>query len=51
MLENKKLFPVEKMCYCLKVSKNSYYNWLKNKDIPIKETMTTFLKGRILELF
>lgn len=39
------------MCYCMKVSKNSYYNWLKTKGIPIKETMTTFLKGRILKLF
>jgi transposase InsO family protein len=35
----------------MKVSKNSYYHWLKMKDIPMKETTTTFLKGRILELF
>jgi putative transposase len=51
MLENKKLFPVEKMCYCLKVSKNAYYHWLKVKDVPMLETTTTFLKARILALF
>jgi putative transposase len=51
MLENKKLFPVEKMCYCLKVSKNAYYHWLKVKDTPMLETTTTFLKARILALF
>ena len=35
----------------MKISKNSYYNWLKVKDIPKKQTTTTFLKDRILELF
>ena len=39
------------MCNCMKISKNSYYNWLKVKDIPKKQTTTTFLKDRILELF
>lgn len=39
------------MCYCMKVSKNSYYNWLKKKGMPIKETIKAFLKVRILELF
>jgi putative transposase len=39
------------MCNCMKISKNSYYNWLKVKDIPKKHTTTTFLKDRILELF
>jgi putative transposase len=39
------------MCNCMKISKNSYYNWLKAKDIPKKQTTTTFLKDRILELF
>ena len=51
MLENKELFPVEKMCYCMRVSKNAYYNWLKIKDVSLKETSTTYLKNRILVLF
>ena len=51
MLENKELFPVEKMCYCMRVSKNAYYNWLKMKGFLPKTTSTTYLKSRILELF
>lgn len=39
------------MCYCMKISKNSYYNWIKMKHLPKKETTTTLLKTRILELF
>jgi transposase InsO family protein len=51
VLENKDLFPVEKMCNCMRVSKNAYYHWLKIKGMPVKETSTTYLKNRILELF
>lgn len=51
VLENKELFPVEKMCYCMKGSKNAYHHWLKIKDQPTKETTTTYLKNRIIELF
>jgi len=35
----------------MKVSKNAYYHWLKIKDQPTKETTTTYLKSRIVELF
>lgn len=39
------------MCYCMRVSKNAYYHWLQEKDVPMKETSTTNLKARISILF
>ena len=51
MLKNKELYPVEKMCYCLKISKNAYYNWLKNKDAVKTKISKTHLMNRIREIF
>ncbi len=51
MLKNKELYPVEKMCYCLKISKNAYYNWLNNKDAVKTKTSKTHLMNRIREIF
>lgn len=35
------------MCKCMRVSKNSYYHWLMNKDLERVETATKTLKNRI----
>ena len=35
----------------MKVSKNAYYHWLKNKDILVFKTATAFLKERIKFIF
>jgi len=51
ILRNKKKYPVEKMCEYMKVSKNSYYYWLKNKDTNTIKTSKTILKQRITALF
>ena len=40
-------YPVEKMCKSLRVSKNAYYNWLKNKETVKLETAKDLLKKRI----
>lgn len=45
------MYPVEKMCKSMKVSKNAYYHWLKNKDIVLLKTATMHLKERIKALF
>ena len=39
------------MCSCMKVSKNAYYHWLKNKDTIAVETPKKYLKKRIKILF
>ena len=39
------------MCKSMKVSKNAYYHWLKNKDILVFKTPTAFLKERIKFIF
>jgi len=51
VLKNKELYPVEKMCYCLKISKNAYYNWLKNKDVVNINTSKIHLMSRIADIF
>ena len=51
MLKNKELYPVEKMCYCLKISKNAYYNWFKNKDVVNICTSKVHLMSRIADIF
>ena len=51
MLKNKELYPVEKMCYCLKMSKNAYYNWLKNKNVVNINTSKVHLMSRIADIF
>ena len=39
------------MCKCMRISKNAYYHWLKNKDLIILETPKTHLKKRIKAVF
>lgn len=50
-MRNQKNYPVEKMCKCVKVSKNAYYNWLKNKDLKSIHTAKKVLKDRIQLIF
>jgi len=45
------MYPVEKMCKSMKVSKNAYYHWFKNKDIVVLKTATVHLKERIKIIF
>ena len=45
------LYPVEKMCKYMKLSVNSFYTWLKNKDLEKPETSTQFLKKRIVQIY
>ena len=39
------------MCKCLRVSKNGYYHWLKNKDSIVVKSPTMLLKERIKSIF
>lgn len=39
------------MCRCLKISKNAYYNWLKNKDAVKKSTSKNHVMSRIADIF
>ena len=39
------------MCKCMRVSKNAYYYWLKNKDLIVLETPKKHLKKRIKVIF
>ena len=39
------------MCICMKVSKNSYYNWYKSKDIVKTKASKIILKERIKVIF
>ena len=39
------------MCKCMRVSKNAYYHWLKNKDSIVVETAKSILKRRIKIIF
>ena len=48
---NEKIYSVEKMCKCMKVSRNAYYNWRKNKDVNRSKKQTQHLKQRIKQLF
>jgi putative transposase len=45
------MYPVEKMCTSMKVSKNAYYHWFKNKDVIVLKTAKMFLKERIKFIF
>ncbi|AUS04050.1 IS3 family transposase [Pseudotamlana carrageenivorans] len=51
ILSNKNTYPVEKMCKCMKVSKNAYYHWLKTKDTLKVNSSKSFLKDRIEAIF
>lgn len=39
------------MCRCMRVSKNSYYTWLRTKDIKKQKSALVYLKMRIKKLF
>ena len=39
------------MCKCMRVSKNSYYNWIKRKDLVTTKTSKILLKERIKVIF
>ena len=39
------------MCKCMRISKNSYYNWLKQKNTEVQETSKERLKKRIRLIF
>ena len=51
ILRNEYTYPVEKMCECMKVSKNSYYHWYKNKDLVVLKTAKKHLEERIKVIF
>ena len=45
------MYTVEKMCKCMKVSKNSYYYWVKNKGTVSMKPSKIYLKERIKTIF
>ena len=51
ILRNEDNYPVEKMCKCMKVSKNAYYHWCKSKDVISAKSPKTSLKERIKVIF
>lgn len=51
ILNHRNDYTVEKMCSCLKVSKNAYYHWLKAKDVTKEKASKLHLKARILLIF
>ena len=51
ILDNIDNYPVEKMCKCMKVSRNSYYHWMKSKDKIKEKSGRVFLKERIKSIF
>ena len=51
ILRNESNYPVERMCKCMKVSKNAYYHWVKNKDTTVLNTAKEKLKERIKLIF
>lgn len=50
-MQNKEQYPVEKMCKYLKISRNAYYNWLKNKNLDKTKPSLLLLKEKIKEIF
>jgi putative transposase len=50
-LKNEEDYTVEKMCKCMKASKNAYYNWIKNKDVPKVCLSKLHLKEQIRLIF
>lgn len=51
ILQHRNHYPVEKMCTCMKVSKNSYYHWLKQRDTLKAISPKKRLKARIRAIF
>ena len=47
ILNNELNYPVEKMCLTLKVSKNAYYKWFKNKELIKTKSSLLVLMERI----
>lgn len=47
ILSNEGIYPVEKMCKQMRVSKNSFYSWMKNKDIVKMKASKCLLMERI----
>ncbi|MFK5893639.1 MAG: IS3 family transposase [Pseudomonadota bacterium] len=47
ILKNEAKYSVERMCKCMRVSKNAYYNWLKNKSVIKTKASKIVLKERI----
>ena len=51
ILRNEDNYPVEKMCKCMKVSKNAYYHWIKIKCVISSESTKVKLMKRIRVIF
>ena len=51
ILKNENNYPIEKMCKCMKLSKNAYYYWIKHKDLIFLNTKKNTLKERIRSIF
>lgn len=51
ILNNTDSFTVERMCKCMKVSRNAYYNWIKTKDNKVEKESLVLLKKRIQSIF
>lgn len=51
ILDNIDNFPVEKMCKCVKVSRNAYYYWVNTKDNIVEKESLVLLKKRIRLIF
>ena len=51
ILRNEDNYPVEKMCKYMRVSKNAYYYWYKNKSLVKTKPSKIFLKERIAVIF
>jgi hypothetical protein len=47
ILNNELNYPVEKMCLTMKVSKNAYYKWFKNKELIKTKSSLLVLMERI----
>jgi len=47
ILENETIYPVEKMCKYLNISKNSYYSWRLNKETTKMKTSKLLLMERV----
>ena len=47
VLKNQGIYPVEKMCKHMRVGKNSFYFWLKTKDLVKRKVSKRILKERI----
>ena len=51
ILNNIDNFTVERMCKCMKVSRNAYYNWVNTKDFYVEKKSLVILKERIRSIF